>query len=203
MLRGPVRSGPTMPLLSIADRDRLRVAEAVRRRVAAGAGVVVVQAGDRVEPEQPADVRQPRVEWAAEPRGQRRLDPAGESEFLEALHELRVEPPLVAAAEGTRREQDDGREEEARMPSLSPRIPRPTSPLQRVAVRGHRREVDRVAARLERRDCSEHVKSVEKIPWKPLLSLAGPLPASEKLSFMIPENTPGFASVSETLKLLL
>ena len=56
-LRGPARSGPDDAVVVDADRDRLRVAEAVRRRVAAGAGVVVVQAGDRVEPEQPADVR--------------------------------------------------------------------------------------------------------------------------------------------------
>ena len=35
-----------------ADRHRLRVLEAVRRRVATGAGVVIIQAADEVKPEQ-------------------------------------------------------------------------------------------------------------------------------------------------------
>ena len=39
-----------------ADRHRLRVAEAVHRRVAPAAGIVVVQAADDVKPEQPAEV---------------------------------------------------------------------------------------------------------------------------------------------------
>ena len=42
----------------ITDRDRLTVAETVRRRMATCAGVVVVQAGDRVAPEQTPDVRE-------------------------------------------------------------------------------------------------------------------------------------------------
>ena len=71
-LRGPARFGPDQVVVLDADGDRLRVAEAVRRRVAAGAGVVVVQAGDLVEQEQPAQIGEFRIDRAAEPAS--RLD---------------------------------------------------------------------------------------------------------------------------------
>src|SRR5213592_316890 len=47
------------------------------------------------------------------------------------------------------------------------------------------------------------VKSVVNTAWKALFRWAGPLPASEKWSFMNPEKSPGLAAVSATLKLLL
>ena len=59
--------------------------------MATGAGVVVVQAGDGVEPEQTPDVREARVWRPPQPRFQRRFDPAAETELLQPPAELRVD----------------------------------------------------------------------------------------------------------------
>jgi hypothetical protein len=44
-----------------ADRDRLRVAEPVGRRMAAAAGVVGMQGVQRIEPQQPAQIGELRM----------------------------------------------------------------------------------------------------------------------------------------------
>ena len=59
-----------------ADSDGLCVAEAVGRRVTAGAGVVVVQTGDGVEPEQPSEIGQLTIQTMAHPGFKCRLDAA-------------------------------------------------------------------------------------------------------------------------------
>ena len=75
----PPATGADDQIVLDPDGDRLRVAEAVGRRVAAGAGVVVVEPGDGVEPEEPADVGQPPVDGAAEARPEHRADATGEA----------------------------------------------------------------------------------------------------------------------------
>ena len=69
----------------------LGVAEAGGRRVAAGAGVVVVQAGDGVEPEQAAEVGQLRVDAAAQAALEGGLDAAGEAGLAQRGDQARVE----------------------------------------------------------------------------------------------------------------
>ena len=83
--------GPDDAVRVDADRDRLRVTEAGRRRMAARACVVVVQPQDRVEPEHPARVGQVGIQGPAEPRRERRLDPAREAFLPESLAQRRVE----------------------------------------------------------------------------------------------------------------
>src|SRR5262249_61140372 len=56
------------------DRDRLTVPEAIRRRMASGAGVIVMQRMDLVEPEQPPEIGQFRINRPPKPRLQHRLN---------------------------------------------------------------------------------------------------------------------------------
>jgi hypothetical protein len=67
------------PVALDADRDRLGVAEAVRRRVAAGARVVAAERGDGVEPEQASELGELRVEPTPQARLERRRDAPGEA----------------------------------------------------------------------------------------------------------------------------
>src|SRR5690606_13492847 len=85
----PVR--PDDAVVVHANRDRLRVAEAVRGRVAAGACIVVVQSLNRIEPEQASDVGESAIEAAAQPLLEGLLDAAGEPELRETTAECDVE----------------------------------------------------------------------------------------------------------------
>ena len=92
-----------------ADGDRLRVAEAVRRRVTAAAGVVVVEPLDGIEPQQPSELREPPVDGAAEPRLERLRDAAGEALRREvaAQHGVEVLGPRGAIGARARGWDDD------------------------------------------------------------------------------------------------
>ena len=68
-----------------ADRDRLRIAEAIRWRVAAAACVVVVQALDRIEPKLASNVGELPIDAPAEPRLECARDPTGESQARKLL----------------------------------------------------------------------------------------------------------------------
>src|SRR4051812_36920890 len=59
--------------------------------MASAARVVAVQAADRVEPEQAAEVRELRIDWAAEAGWEGGLERAGETELLEPRSELVIE----------------------------------------------------------------------------------------------------------------
>ena len=59
-------SGADDTVVVDADGNGLGVAEAVGGRVAPGAGIVIVQAGDGVEPEQPAYIGARRIQRPAE-----------------------------------------------------------------------------------------------------------------------------------------
>ena len=74
-----------------ADGDGLGVTEAVGRRVAAAAGVVVVETGQRVEPEQPPQVGQLVIDVATEPAFQRRFDATGEAGIQENRFQLLIQ----------------------------------------------------------------------------------------------------------------
>jgi len=67
--------------------------------VAAGAGVVVVQARDRVEEELVAEFGQPGIELAPEPGLERRGDPAGEAVALQFGGQRRCRRAQPLAAE--------------------------------------------------------------------------------------------------------
>src|SRR5256885_9991779 len=73
-----------------ADRDRLRIAEAIRWRVAAAACVVVVQTLDRIEPKLASNVGELPIDAPAESRLECARDPAGESE----VRELAAQPGI-------------------------------------------------------------------------------------------------------------
>ena len=62
-----------------ADGDRLRVAKAVGRRVAAGAGVVAVEAEDAIEEEIAPEIREHWIDTAAQARFESGFDPTGET----------------------------------------------------------------------------------------------------------------------------
>ena len=85
----PVRADQAVVL--DADGDRLGVAVAVARRMAGGAGIVVVQAGHRVEEQQQAQAGQLEVERAAEPAFQVLFRAAAKALAGQRGRELRVE----------------------------------------------------------------------------------------------------------------
>ena len=174
MFRGPRRSGPDDPVVVDADRDRLAVAESVRRRVAAGACVVTVQPGDRVEPEQAAGVGEARIEPPAKPRGQRRLDPAREPLSLELCLERCVERTVRWAVGHCGREHVPGCDEQAddepngqvTAPVVAHRrcsLLGSRSALQRIAVSHPAGEVDRIAPRAQRLEADEVKQSAEAV----------------------------------------
>jgi hypothetical protein len=99
--------GADDPVVVGPDRDRLGVAEPVGRRMAAGAGVVVVQARDRVEPQQPADVREPRLDRSAKPPGQARFDPTGKREVAQTDREPAIERVVPASEQRLGRQERD------------------------------------------------------------------------------------------------
>jgi len=74
-----------------ADGNRLRVAERATRRMAAAAGIVVVQPTGLVEPEQPAEVRQFRIQRSPERREELRLDRTGEARAAKRCAHFRIE----------------------------------------------------------------------------------------------------------------
>ena len=82
-----------------AYRDGLRIAERTARRMTTSAGIVVVETARLVEPEQPAQIREPRIEGAPE-RGQELiLDGAGETGTAQRRSHLTIEV-LIASREG-------------------------------------------------------------------------------------------------------
>jgi hypothetical protein len=74
-----------------ANRDRLRIAKAVGRRVAAGTGVVIVEVGDAVEKQEAANVGQLRVQLPAKPALEPLLGGAGKSLLRKRRCELFIE----------------------------------------------------------------------------------------------------------------
>src|SRR6185436_3641722 len=78
---GPARSHNAIVIN--ADRDRLGITESARWGMASGAGVIVVQAGDRVEPEQSTEVCLGRAYWPAELLLESRFDLAREASLLQ------------------------------------------------------------------------------------------------------------------------
>src|SRR5499427_5446283 len=83
-----------------ADRHRLRVAEAVRRRVATPTGVVVVQAADDVKPEQASKVGPLPLDRAAEFVSKPGLDLTGEPVGYQDTGQLGVESLTALGPEG-------------------------------------------------------------------------------------------------------
>ena len=80
-----------MQIVVDADRHRLRVAEAVRRRVATAAGVVVVQAADDVKPEQAAEIGPLPIDRSAQFLAKPGLDSSREAGRCEDLGQPAVE----------------------------------------------------------------------------------------------------------------
>jgi hypothetical protein len=74
-----------------SDRNRLCVAEAAARRMAAATSVVVVEPAQLVEPEQAAEIGERRIERAPEPGHQLGLDRAGESRVAKSSLNSQVE----------------------------------------------------------------------------------------------------------------
>src|SRR5262249_14685523 len=72
-------AGPHDAVVIDPDGDRLRIAEAIRRRVTARAIVVVIQPGDRVKKEKSPEVGQLIIDVMADSLFQRRGDSAGEA----------------------------------------------------------------------------------------------------------------------------
>src|SRR6185437_7781106 len=83
--------GPDDIVVLDADRDRLRVAECPARRVAAAAGIVVVETARLVEPEEPAEIGKLRIEGSAEGRQELRLDRTGEARAAQCGSNLPIE----------------------------------------------------------------------------------------------------------------
>ena len=78
-LWGPSGGGVwSVPVLD-PDRNRLRVAEAVGRRMTPTAGVVVMESADDVEPQQSAEIGERSVERPSKPGRQRGFDPSCEA----------------------------------------------------------------------------------------------------------------------------
>ena len=105
MLRG---TGPVRPddaVVLDADGDRLRVAEPGRGRMTAAAGVVVVQARQRVKPQQPSHIGEAGVHRPAQPLRQRGLHAAGETGLGQRGRQILVElaPACGRGAVGRRR----------------------------------------------------------------------------------------------------
>src|SRR5262245_57770909 len=80
MVEGAGAPRPDDEIVVDADRDRLCVAKAVRRRVAAAARVVVVQSLNGIEPELAADVGELPIDAPAEARLELLGYSAGESQ---------------------------------------------------------------------------------------------------------------------------
>src|SRR5215475_5690082 len=73
------------------DGDRLRIAEAICRRVTARAIIVIIQLGDRVKKEKSSEVGQSVIDAMAYSLFQRRRDPAGEALPSERIFQLLIQ----------------------------------------------------------------------------------------------------------------
>ena len=71
--------GADDPVVVHADRNRLGIAEGVRRGMAPRAGVVVVQSLDRIEPERAADISELMIDAPPKASLERLGGPTGES----------------------------------------------------------------------------------------------------------------------------
>src|SRR5262249_51922845 len=89
-----------------ADGDGLGVAEAVRRRVTAGAIIIVIQAGDGVKEEQAAEVGELVINGMAEALFQGEFNPAGEGVVSEDLLQLLIQGSVgIGGGFGNERQQ--------------------------------------------------------------------------------------------------
>src|SRR6185436_18722189 len=79
LIAGARAMGPDNIVVLDADRDRLRVAECPARRVTPTASIVIVEAAQVVEPQEPAEIGKLWVKRSPEPLQELRLDRTGES----------------------------------------------------------------------------------------------------------------------------
>jgi hypothetical protein len=90
----PVRADD--PVVVDADRDGLGVAKPPRRRVAPGAGVVIVEARYGIEPEQPPQIGALSIHGTAKALFERGFDSASEAKLLKAVNQSLINRTGIA-----------------------------------------------------------------------------------------------------------
>jgi hypothetical protein len=76
------------------NRNGLRVAKSIRRRMTTAAGVVGMQSARFIEPQQPSKVSEFSVDLAAKPRLKRGFDSSGKSGLLQRAGKRDIEALL-------------------------------------------------------------------------------------------------------------